>query len=673
MSKNCLRLTCFLLCLLNITWTQEFKGFQCRTKGNTYILSNVYRTSMDITVRTNAPLGYSLVVLSPSKKNFKNSVFIAFEGGSTGKKPRYQIYSGNTTYVPTGIWYNMTKFGKQSLRLAFNDFTIAKTKPTYIPNDFYWSFSFNRTKLLEDLPVNQSFKYAFVGSNYYASIPTNSPYSLPPPDQMEVMPFDIFSKDSFCFIPSILRWSTFHWSLYAIEMSFYVIILIICTILYIFKFQPLYSRGLTPIIGSISQIFLLLSQIHFFALNVEGISNNFCLFDMFFYYPGVQMSLILIPIHLIRYIAIINLARSKKTLYITKNNGKKEVGTFLIKMLKIIQNPFINLFIVLLYLFFYLSIEVIIYFVPNAIGKGGYCVEAAFYNSLFSTIFVCIWIGLWVIGLCLDTFLYYFNFIKFKSKGCNCTFKLRDCNPYSFFVKKDPFTYRIELYILGPILVCAFLFYILFALLGFDQQYRLIFIIFSSLFNHLVFIYQVLFVLILTIIQIIRQLICRSQQPKEEIDRILFDRENGGFEMFSNFAQDEYSIENVSCWEDIQKYKKSAKEKDQQKMREIATEMYSKYLNGAESPFEVNVSSKCRKNVKEKLKEENDLEDNLFDETLAGVKLNLSDTYSRIHVTTEFALYSQRTRFKQEMGLDNQNIITKTLNRKSTKSRHSKK
>jgi len=78
-----------------------------------------------MTIRTNAPLGYSVFILSPSKTDFKNSLFYAFEGGSlnSGKVAGYEPFIGNTTYVPTGIWYNQTEKGRRHKALRY-DFSI---------------------------------------------------------------------------------------------------------------------------------------------------------------------------------------------------------------------------------------------------------------------------------------------------------------------------------------------------------------------------------------------------------------------------------------------------------------------------------------------------------------------------------------------------------------------
>jgi hypothetical protein len=100
--------------------------------------------------------------------------------------------------------------------------------------------------------------------------------------------------------------------------------------------------------------------------------------------------------------------------------------------------------------------------------------------------------------------------------------------------------------------------------------------------------------------------------------------------------------------------------------------LFQKYLNGNDSPLEVNVNSKSRKNVELTLKNEK-LETDTFDEILGGIKLNLSDTYGRLHITAEFALYSQKTKFKAEMGLDNGNVVTRIFNNRNKKKKSIKK
>jgi hypothetical protein len=384
------------------------------------------------------------------------------------------------------------------------------------------------------------------------------------------------------------------------------------------------------------------------------------------------MSLVLVPMHLLRYVSILSLSRSKANLYVEKKvkGESKETSTKLIKFLKILQNPFINLGIILVYLFIFVSLETIIYFVSKAIGVSGYCFEAVVNLAVLNSVAVFIWIFLWCIGSLLDFFLHFLN--AFSKVNGKIKFDVKCLNPWLFFVKQDPFFYRFELYIIAPLLIIFFFIYIILVLLQFDQLYKVAFITIYTIFTYFLYFYLVIYVLLLTILQILRQLICRSNNPTEEIDKILFDNENGGFIMFENFAKDEYSIENVSCWSDIQAFKKLNPEKDQEQMRKIANDLFQKYLNGNDSPLEVNVNSKSRKNVELTLKNEK-LETDTFDEILGGIKLNLSDTYGRLHITAEFALYSQKTKFKAEMGLDNGNVVTRIFNNRNKKKKSIKK
>jgi len=42
--------------------------------------------------------------------------------------------------------------------------------------------------------VNETYRYVFVGSHYTKGIPTQKPITLPPLDQLEVMPFQLYSN-----------------------------------------------------------------------------------------------------------------------------------------------------------------------------------------------------------------------------------------------------------------------------------------------------------------------------------------------------------------------------------------------------------------------------------------------------------------------------------------------
>jgi hypothetical protein len=84
----------------------------------------------------------------------------------------------------------------------------------------------------------------------------------------------------------------------------------------------------------------------------------------------------------------------------------------------------------------------------------------------------------------------------------------------------------------------------------------------------------------------IRKCICRRKNITDKIDLILMDYTKGGNKLFKDFAEDEFSGENLLIWEDIQKYNKL---KDVSKREILANEIFINYLSGVTAPLEGNL------------------------------------------------------------------------------------
>jgi len=111
----------------------------------------------------------------------------------------------------------------------------------------------------------------------------------------------------------------------------------------------------------------------------------------------------------------------------------------------------------------------------------------------------------------------------------------------------------------------------------------------------------------------------------------------------------EFSVENLYCWDDIEKYKNLGKEdvtyksltEDGKKSGYLsihAKRICDRYFNGDKSLMEVNVQKKDTDLLWRKLKQKNvDLE--MFDKILETAEVNLCDSYSRFHLTKEYKQY----------------------------------
>jgi hypothetical protein len=156
-------------------------------------------------------------------------------------------------------------------------------------------------------------------------------------------------------------------------------------------------------------------------------------------------------------------------------------------------------------------------------------------------------------------------------------------------------------------------------------------ITFNSIQYHLLFIYQVGWILIPTVITKCR----RKKVMMDKIEEIFNNLDI--FIMFKDFCHKEYSIENVLCYQDLIKYRK---ETSQEKRREIVKEMTKLYFSGSSSELEVNISH----SIIPKTEGLERLEDDLYDRVKASMMTNLSDTYSRFQFFRPFEKLQKKKR-----------------------------
>jgi hypothetical protein len=228
--------------------------------------------------------------------------------GTTSSSLIVNEYQGNTE-ITTSPRKNSSTF------LALTRSGTFSTIETLLPNgkEFLFLLIFLKEYLFSvalyskdmkdsffDLFPGQQTFYLFFGSNSKTQISNKVSSTLPELDQLEIVEFNPnqpVTTGNACYIPGIRRWSSLHLSIYILELIFYAFLMIITIIFYVLQVQPLYSRGLTPILGAFAQFLALLGEIYVFTLTVEEISKYNCLFNIIFYYGGSQLSIILIPFH----------------------------------------------------------------------------------------------------------------------------------------------------------------------------------------------------------------------------------------------------------------------------------------------------------------------------------------------------------------------------------------
>ena len=156
------------------------------------------------------------------------------------------------------------------------------------------------------------------------------------------------------------------------------------------------------------------------------------------------------------------------------------------------------------------------------------------------------------------------------------------------------------------------------------------------------------FPLTLTIFKFISNLIRKSNSKEIDIEGMEFLlNDDEGYKIFFEFAQNEWSIENIKFWSAVEEWKKH-------NTKERALEIYDGYLNGALSPLEINVPKKECVEVWKIMSESNEekLPLNLFDQLSCSVKTNLADTYSRLIITDEFSIFVKKYKFQEKLLRD---------------------
>lgn len=147
---------------------------------------------------------------------------------------------------------------------------------------------------------------------------------------------------------------------------------------------------------------------------------------------------------------------------------------------------------------------------------------------------------------------------------------------------------------------------------------------FKTINLHLLFFFQVVFILIVTIVKAIIGLVSKKEKVEDsEIVNVLSNEQS--HKIFKEFCQAEFSPENIACYDDIQKYKKM----ESGEKAAFVKFFFNLYLNGSKSDLEVNVNRKVCVNVQVEM-EKGNYPSNLLDEIESGIIINLSDTYSRL-------------------------------------------
>lgn len=371
----------------------------------------------------------------------------------------------------------------------------------------------------------------------------------------------------------------------------------------------------------LGQFFHLAFEFPPFVLTVHDLQWQ-CLYLFVFQRPIILIIVLISLLHFIRYVIIINL-NQRKAAFLRKKEGSdtsESVSPF-VKFLKVIGHPVFTLaFILVVYIFF-----AFLFLIPF-LADTRYCtpLNETINRYLYAAILGG---GFGVSIFFIVLFDFWVNFGKFKK-----------CKLLEFW-KEDIFYLRFEIYFFGVFLCLGY-----FIIYAFISQ----FVKLNSFANgwitsigfHLLFIFQNVFALILTIIFTIMKCVASRDEKKDLIERILDNPE--GKKLFKVFLKNEFAIENYHCYEDIEKYKK---EDDLIQRIALGNYIFKLYMNGASSTLEVNIPLNITKKVKDGLVE---CQQNLFDEPRKALIANLNDTFSRLRYTKEFVELDKKEKFSEQ-------------------------
>lgn len=217
--------------------------------------------------------------------------------------------------------------------------------------------------------------------------------------------------------------------------------------------------------------------------------------------------------------------------------------------------------------------------------------------------------------------------------------KIIKCRLRDFYIKTDPFFYRISN--LGLMLSIA-LFATIALILG-NSNYLTLSIINTLLF-HSNLCFNVYIFVIITIINNLT-ILCRKKKGVKEgfFDTVFADERI--YQMLLDFTKNEWSIENTLIKKDILKYKSLLTESER---KELATLIIAKYLSGSDSILELNIPNEPKdalliitKNGRFSL--------DLFQQVEEVVNQNLQDIWNRFRFSKEYKDYLIKQKALEEL------------------------
>jgi hypothetical protein len=430
----------------------------------------------------------------------------------------------------------------------------------------------------------------------------------------------------------------------------FILGILICVILCLFfvyyrNEQPLKSRFFAPII---SVVFLALNlSVDYLnsGLTAEEHVSIKCKTSGFMTYPFVQIMLILPTLLMIRYSVLLQLHLFKKNFIQNWKSLKRKSSATIIPIQSVsdmtqsfsqriqatTQQPTVVViiqklrqFLLILQSPFALIVTPFLWFALFELGMFGIFAISGFKCKSFtrSTMLLMHALGIFfttfvfALFFALDIILSFRHFIK--------------CRWKTYFLEEDPFHFRIDfmmlIFFVPTMIVWATVNLPNFFLGIFTDTLFYIGILMSGGLPLLITIGK-------SVIYQIKSKNVRSKRLGLNIEFIIKDENL--LEKFIEFAELEWSSENVYFKIDLNEYKKKS---DSKSKRNLAHQIKENYLIRNVSPLEINVSGKALNPTIKKI-EDQEFTSNLFDLIDREVDVNLCDTLARFIISSQYDQY----------------------------------
>jgi hypothetical protein len=339
----------------------------------------------------------------------------------------------------------------------------------------------------------------------------------------------------------------------------------------------------------------------------EWRTNNRCILNIFVF-ERIANLLISLPFFILfRYIILVNLNHLKQYFY-KKSQSTVEMTRSLKLFLQFFSILNHESLLIVFILFIYVS-TISLELVLLGVSKFNCLQLGKFYLIIFGL--VCTLLVFCVFLLLLVDILLNIRIICSK------------WGLIKYFIRDDIYLFRLEY-----LSICfVSILFSLSAIINFSAFIRAAY---SSFIYYCFLFFQVWLPLLVTIIRYT----FRKKQiiEKGNIENIFEPKFDEVYSLFEKFASKEFSVENLYIKKDIKKYKNAVLNKPQ-----LAKFIFSTYLNGKSSLFEVNIENKFCNEIYHKI-QKNDFPLNLFDSVETEIDRNMADTFSRFRFEKEYIL-----------------------------------